>query len=90
MAAHSFALASFWRLYYELPVETQRLADKQFRLFSENPRHPSLGFARKGDVWTAEVGRGHRAIARLRDGNFYWFWIALSEPSALADGPVFS
>ena len=79
MPTHSFALRSFWTLYYELPFEIQRLADKQFRLFTENQRHPSLGFARKGDVWTAEVGRSHRALARLRDGNFYWFWIGSHE-----------
>jgi hypothetical protein len=79
MAARSFALGSFWNLYYELPVEIQRLADKQFRLFSENQRHPSLGFARKGNVWTVEVGRSHRAMARLRGENFYWFWIGTHE-----------
>jgi len=55
------------------------LADKQFRLFRENPFHPSLGFARKGSVWTAEIGRSHRAMARRRGDDVYWFWIGTHE-----------
>jgi hypothetical protein len=54
-------------------------ADKNFRLFSANPRHPSLGFAKKGGVHTVEVGRSHRAIARERNGGYYWFWIGTHE-----------
>ena len=42
------ALASFWRCYDELPGHVQRLARKNFELFKANPRHPSLGFQKKG------------------------------------------
>jgi hypothetical protein len=55
------------------------LATKQFRLFLRDPRHPSLGFARKGEVWSVEVGRGYRALARERGGDYYWFWIGSHE-----------
>jgi len=55
------------------------LADKQFLLFRENPFHPSLGFARKGQIWTAEIGRNYRAIARRHGGDVYWFWIGTHE-----------
>jgi hypothetical protein len=71
----SIPFPSFWALYAELPAEVRKLADKQFALFMENPHHPSLGFARKGEVYTAEIGRSYRAIARFRDGTYYWFWI---------------
>jgi len=57
----------------------QRLADKQFRVFRQNPNHPSLGFSRKGEVWTAEGGRGYRALARQRGEDYYWFWIGSHE-----------
>ncbi len=57
----------------------RKLADKQFHLFRQNPGHPSLGFARKGEVWTAEVGRGYRALARQRGEDYYWFWIGSHE-----------
>jgi hypothetical protein len=60
----SHALASFWKCYHELPQHVQKLADKNFALFKANPRHPSLGFRKKGGVYTVEVGRSYRAIAR--------------------------
>ncbi len=75
----SIPTPSFWKLYEELPVEVRRTADKQFSIFRENPHHPSLGFARKGGVYTVEIGRSYRAIARYRDGAYYWFWIGSHE-----------
>jgi hypothetical protein len=70
---------SFWKLYEGLPVEIRRLADKAVLDFQENLHHPSLGFARKGGVYTVEIGRSYRAIARYRDGAYYWFWIGSHE-----------
>ena len=75
----SYALPSFWERYNRLPEHIRRLADKNFKLFSQNPRHPSLDFKKKGAVHTAEVGRHYRAIARERDGDYYWFWIGSHE-----------
>ena len=53
----------------QLLGHVQRLARKNFELFKANPRHPSLGFQKKGGVYTVEVGRSYRAIARERDGE---------------------
>ena len=75
----SFALPSFWKCYNRLPEYIRKLADKNFTLFCESPRHPSLGFKRKGEVYTVEVGRHYRAIAHERNGDFYWFWIGSHE-----------
>jgi hypothetical protein len=75
----SYALPSFWKCYNRLPEHVRKLADKNFTLFGENPLHPSLGFKKKGGVHTAEVGRRYRAIARERNGDFYWFWIGTHE-----------
>jgi hypothetical protein len=47
--------------------------------FFKATRHPSLGFQKKGGVHTVEVGRSYRAIARERDGDYYWFWIGTHE-----------
>ena len=63
----------------QLLGHVQRLARKNFELFKANPRHPSLGFQKKGGVYTVEVGRSYRAIARERDGEYYWFWIGTHE-----------
>ena len=71
----SFGLPSFWKCYKVLPAHIRKLAEKNFSLFKDNPWHPSLGFKKKGGVYTAEVGRHYRAVARGRNGNYYWFWI---------------
>ncbi len=75
----SHALVSFWECYHGLPAPVQRLADKNFALLQANPQHPSLGFKKKGGVYTADVGRSYRAIARERGGDLYWFWIGTHE-----------
>ena len=75
----SHALPSFWKAYHALPEHVQKLADKKFVLFKANPRHPSLGFGKKGVVHTVEVGRSYRAMARERNGDYYWFWIGTHE-----------
>jgi hypothetical protein len=58
---------------------SRSFADKNFALFKRNPRHPSLGFRKKGSVYTAEIGRSYRALARERNGHYYWFWIGTHE-----------
>jgi len=75
-----FACASFLLEVLSLVAATdQRLADKNFALFKSNPHHPSLGFRRKGSLFTAEIGRSYRALARERGGDYYWFWIGTHE-----------
>jgi hypothetical protein len=75
----SHALKSFWKCYNRLPTHVQKLADKNFALFRDNPWHPSLGFAKKGEIYTVEIGRSYRALARERNGHYYWFWIGTHE-----------
>jgi hypothetical protein len=79
MAFQSFASEQFWKLYRELPIEVQRLADKQYELFREDPFHPSLHLKQAGEIWTVRIGRSHRAIG-YREGNvFRWGWIGSHE-----------
>ena len=75
----SIPLPSFWDCYGRLPEEIRELADKQFELFRQNPRHPSLGFAKKGEVYTVAIGRSYRAIARKKGDDYFWFWIGSHE-----------
>jgi hypothetical protein len=52
-----FANPAFWKTYEGLPALVRDVADKNFALLKENPRHPSLHFK--------EVGRyGRRGSAR--------------------------
>ena len=62
--------------YKALPKDIQQLADKSFQLLKQNPKHPSLHFKRiTGDLWSARVGRRHRALAIEGRDRFQWFWI---------------
>jgi hypothetical protein len=75
----SFATAQFWKLYEQLPADVQALANEKYKLFRKDPFHPSLSFQAKGEVWTVNIGRSYRAIARRKDNALYWFWIGSHE-----------
>lgn len=69
------ATARFWRLYEQLPIAVQRLADKNFEILKANPRHPALRFKKIGNLWSVRVGAHYRALAASEDDAFVWFWI---------------
>ena len=71
----SRAVKSFWDSYNRLPRQIQRLADKQHRLWLENPRHPSLHFKKVGDYWSARVNDDYRAVGILDGDTLIWFFI---------------
>ena len=71
-----YATPDFRRSYRKLPPETQRTADKNFRLLAENPHHPSLHFKKiGGDLWSVRIGRRYRALATMEGDDYVWFWI---------------
>ncbi len=45
----SRATPRFWAAYRGLPVEVRDAAQKAYRLFRENPQHPSLQFKKVHD-----------------------------------------
>jgi hypothetical protein len=47
--------AKFWRFRESLPENIQRLADENFELLKNNPRHPSLHFKKVGDFGRREL-----------------------------------
>jgi hypothetical protein len=62
----------------ELPVRIQRLARKNYRLWKENPSHPSLQFklvGKRKPVYSVRVGIGWRALGLKIDDTILWFWI---------------
>jgi hypothetical protein len=70
-----FATPDFLFSYRKLPVEIQNLADKNFELLKQNPRHPSLRLKKIGVIYTVRVGLHYRAIAKDRPDGLVWFWI---------------
>ncbi len=70
-----FTTPEFWQHFKSLPEDIQRLAEKEFELLKENPRHPSLRLKKVGQFWTVRVGIHYRAIAKERKEGLNWFWI---------------
>ena len=69
------ATPRFWQAYAKLPVEVQRLADKNYTLWLQDSQHPSLHFKKVGRFWSARVGLQHRALGvEAADGTLVWFW----------------
>ena len=72
---NSLATPDFWQAYARLPAEIKALAKRAYRIWSRNPRHPSLCFKKVGELWAIRIGLAHRAVAIQQDNTFYWFWI---------------
>ena len=70
-----FATPDFWHCYRQLPKEVRELADKNFALMQQDPRHPSLRLKKVGAFWSARVGLHYRVLARDRAEGLVWFWI---------------
>ena len=70
-----FASLSFWAAYARLPDNVRSLADKNYTLLKENPRHPSLHLKKVGRYWSVRVGARYRALAVEVDDGLLWFWI---------------
>lgn len=71
----SSTTSDFWVGYRSLPPAVRSQARKAYRLWMENPRHPSLRFEKKGHYWSARISAGYRALGRIEVGVMYWFWI---------------
>jgi hypothetical protein len=70
-----FASPAFWEAYERLPQHIRTLADKNYALLKENPRHPSLHFKKIGRFSSVRVGGHYRALAVEIDDGLLWFWI---------------
>ena len=75
-AVRHFTTPQFWELYYQLPEHIQRLADKNYELLENDPRHPSLRLRKVDDeTWSVRVGAHYRALGADHEGGILWFWI---------------
>lgn len=70
-----FASPSFWSAYESLPTTVQRVADRNFEILKENPKHPSLHFKKIGRYWSVRAGIHYRALAVEVEDDLLWFWI---------------
>ena len=61
-----------------MPGRVQQQARDAFRLFSQSPSHPGLRFKPVNvplALYSARVGLGYRAIAKLEGDTAIWFWV---------------
>ena len=74
----SRATPRFWSSYRQLPSDVQALAQKAYRLFQQDPSHPSLQFKKVHDaepIYSVRITLACRAVG-LREGDeMMWFWI---------------
>ena len=75
---NSIATRRFWEQFQALPVEVQNLATKNYHLWKQDPRHPSLRFRRlqgREDRCSIRVGDHYRALGRQTGDKMVWVWI---------------
>jgi Txe/YoeB family toxin of Txe-Axe toxin-antitoxin module len=74
----SATLPSFWDVYQSLDVRTKTSARKAYRLWRENPFHPSLHFKCINDeerIWSVRITINHRAVGIFESDTVTWFWV---------------
>jgi len=75
---NSRATGEFWKHYKTLSSEVKRKAREAYKLWRNNPSHPSLCFKRvkaSQPVYSIRIGLAHRALGLLEGGTVTWFWI---------------
>jgi len=75
---NSATLPSFWDAYRQLEDRVRQSARKAYRLWAENPFHPSLHFKcinTAEQIWSVRITRQHRALGILDNDTVTWFWI---------------
>lgn len=61
-----------------LPSEIRAQARESYRLFQQDPNHPSLRFKRvhpNEPIYSARVGQHYRAVGILEADMIVWYWI---------------
>jgi hypothetical protein len=74
----SLVTEDFVACFRRLPNEIKDVARKNYRLWRENPHHPSLQFKRvnkKEPIYSVRIGIGFRALGLSEGDAITWFWI---------------
>ncbi|MEI7838893.1 MAG: hypothetical protein WCJ11_00155 [Methylococcaceae bacterium] len=69
----------FRKLFRDLPERIKKTARKNYRLWKQNPQHPSVEFKKlntNSAVYSVRAGIGWRAVGVMKDSQtIVWFWI---------------
>jgi len=75
---NSDTLPSFWKNYHKLEEGIRSRVKKSYKLWMDDPFHPSLRFKcinRSENIWSVRVTLGYRAIGVLDEDTVTWFWV---------------
>lgn len=74
---------AYWKNFDDLPADMRKLAEENYRLWKDNPRHPALRFKKIHatlPIFSFRVGMRHRTVgAETEDGRIAWFWVGSME-----------
>jgi len=70
----------FHDLFLSLPQRVQETAKKNYKIWKQNPFHPSLEFKEvkpRERIWSVRVGIGWRALGIMKpdEEKIVWFWV---------------
>jgi len=63
-----------------LPQDIRKKAASAYRLFLDNPKHPSLHYKKvhsSKPIYSARVSSKHRAVGIVDNDTIVWFWIGI-------------
>lgn len=62
-----------------MPDHVKTAARRAYKLFQQDPDHPSLEFKRvqgtKQPIHSVRIGTGYRALGVMGQGEIIWYWI---------------
>ena len=64
----------FLKEYQRLPAQIQESVDKQIKLLSSTPEHPSLDLKKMQDprdIWRIKVTRGYRITLQVEPDSYF-------------------
>lgn len=74
----SNTVPSFWKNYMKLEKDIRLRAKKSYKLWIDDPFHPSLRFKcinQSENIWAVRVTLGYRALGVLDSDTITWFWV---------------
>ena len=79
---NSHVTARFRKNFEALPQEIQDKAKVAYKIWTNNPNHPSLHFKQvhhTDPIYSIRVGLYHRALGVKKANTMIWFWIGTHE-----------
>ena len=74
----SYTTERFRKTYRRLPEQVREQAREAYRLFRQNPYHPSLRFKQvppARPIFSARISRDYRVVGVREEDTIIWFWI---------------